>query len=237
MTIAAAKAELRRALRATLRDAGPVLATHRDALEAHAVSAIAALSLPPGTALGLYAPLGPEAGAAPLGAHLRRLGFLTAYPRVTASQDSPVGPGGTRSIGPVGPGGTGSIGAPCLAFHAVGDDAELAPGFRGIAEPDVGRPLLPAEQLALVLVPGLAFDRDGGRLGRGGGFYDRLLEDLPPTALRLGVAWACQISPTPLPREPHDAHVDAVVTESGLLTTPRWPAHASGASVEDVRRG
>lgn len=67
----------------------------------------------------------------------------------------------------------------------------------------------------LVLVPGLAFDRAGRRLGRGGGFYDRWLEkgSLPT----MGLCFACQIAGA-IPCEPHDVLVRAVLTEEGFAT-------------------
>lgn len=66
--------------------------------------------------------------------------------------------------------------------------------------------------LDLVLVPGLAFARDGRRLGRGGGFYDRLLARLPAQCAKLGVCFASQLVEE-LPCEAHDMRVDAVITE------------------------
>jgi 5-formyltetrahydrofolate cyclo-ligase len=70
----------------------------------------------------------------------------------------------------------------------------------------------------LVVVPGVAFDEIGGRLGRGGGFYDRLLEHLrrtaaPPTVI--GACFACQ-QVVEVPRAPHDQVVDFICTERSL---------------------
>ena len=67
----------------------------------------------------------------------------------------------------------------------------------------------------LILVPGLAFDFAGARLGRGKGFYDRWL-GANPAAKSLGVCFKCQLLEN-LPAEPHDARVDAILTEDGLL--------------------
>ena len=75
---------------------------------------------------------------------------------------------------------------------------------------------LPAVDFALadlILVPGLAFTKDGARLGRGGGYYDRLLANCPPRTRRIGVCFAAQIVPA-FPIEPHDQRVDRVITES-----------------------
>lgn len=71
-------------------------------------------------------------------------------------------------------------------------------------------------EIDVILVPGLAFTRDGQRLGRGGGFYDRLLSQLPARALKLGVCFDLQIVER-LPSEPHDQRVNAVVTENEFI--------------------
>jgi 5-formyltetrahydrofolate cyclo-ligase len=71
------------------------------------------------------------------------------------------------------------------------------------------------EDLDLVLVPGLAFDEKGARLGRGGGFYDRLLASKSATTLAMGVAFAFQLE-SKLPLEPHDVAMDAVLTDAGV---------------------
>jgi 5-formyltetrahydrofolate cyclo-ligase len=67
-------------------------------------------------------------------------------------------------------------------------------------------------EVDVILVPGLAFTRDGGRLGRGGGYYDRLLAALPRSAVRIGVCFELQVVPE-LPREVHDMRMDTVITE------------------------
>ena len=64
----------------------------------------------------------------------------------------------------------------------------------------------------VVIVPGLAFDRQGYRIGYGGGFYDRLLPRLDRSALRVGVAFHCQLVEE-LPHGPGDESVDLVVTD------------------------
>ena len=77
---------------------------------------------------------------------------------------------------------------------------------------------LPAIDFAtvdLILVPGLAFTADGHRLGRGGGYYDRLLASCPARTRRIGICFATQIVAA-LPTEPHDQCVERVITESNL---------------------
>ena len=71
-------------------------------------------------------------------------------------------------------------------------------------------------EVDVILVPGVAFTRAGRRLGRGGGYYDRLLAALPAKAVRLGVCFEVQIVEE-LPSEPHDMRVDAVVTELAVV--------------------
>ena len=87
---------------------------------------------------------------------------------------------------------------------------------------DLGR-AAPAASLDAVLVPGLAFDRSGGRLGRGGGHYDRLLVALDPECLCVGVCFEGQVV-SEVPREPWDRGVDALTTESGVV----WAAGRRG---------
>jgi 5-formyltetrahydrofolate cyclo-ligase len=69
--------------------------------------------------------------------------------------------------------------------------------------------------LDVLLVPGMAFTRRGERLGRGGGYYDRLLATLPSTTLKIGVCFDLQIFDS-LPVEDHDLPVGLVVTESSV---------------------
>lgn len=94
----------------------------------------------------------------------------------------------------------------------------LVSGAFGIPEPRAGLPPVAAAGLgspeALWLVPGLAFDRLGRRLGRGGGFYDRLLREV--RGVKVGVAFACQMLDE-VPAGPHDILVDVVVTEHGIV--------------------
>ena len=70
---------------------------------------------------------------------------------------------------------------------------------------------VPAKVVDIALIPGLAFDHDGRRLGRGGGFYDRLLGDSEWRGVKVGVAWPWQIVKR-VPCEPHDMVMDTVLT-------------------------
>lgn len=68
----------------------------------------------------------------------------------------------------------------------------------------------------VVVVPGMAFDRHGGRLGRGAGVYDRFLSRLPRRTLRIGMIPSALLAER-LPTEPHDVPMHAVATEGGVL--------------------
>lgn len=101
-----------------------------------------------------------------------------------------------------------------LVLHAYsGDPATLVPGAYGILEPRPAFPVVTPDQIDLVVVPGVAFDRSGGRLGYGGGYYDRLLPALRHAWL-IGLAYECQVVGG-LPHDPHDIPVDGLATEVG----------------------
>jgi 5-formyltetrahydrofolate cyclo-ligase len=71
------------------------------------------------------------------------------------------------------------------------------------------------EQLSVILVPFVALDSSGSRLGHGGGFYDRYLVHLRPEVMRVAVGFKIQLVPE-VPSEPHDVKMDALVTEAGV---------------------
>lgn len=100
-----------------------------------------------------------------------------------------------------------------LEFYSIADRlADLAEGPYGILQPDIDRtkPFIKKE-IDLVIVPGVAFDKDGKRLGRGRGFYDRFLKTLPRRAKKIALAYDLQIVEN-LPVMPHDVPVDKVIT-------------------------
>jgi 5-formyltetrahydrofolate cyclo-ligase len=99
-----------------------------------------------------------------------------------------------------------------LFFHEVRDPSDLAPGSFGVMEPNPDTcPVVDPAEADIMFVPGLAFTHDGERLGRGRGFYDRVLTHLPHCVLRVGVCFAPQIVES-LPTETHDREVDVVVS-------------------------
>lgn len=90
---------------------------------------------------------------------------------------------------------------------------ELKPGAYGIqAPPDVPQNRLNADELDLVVVPGVAFDRRNNRLGRGAGYYDRFLSVLPVTTPTIGLAYDLQVVDALPGLEPHDHPVKCVIT-------------------------
>ncbi len=102
-----------------------------------------------------------------------------------------------------------------IACRIEGFD-ELACGHYGIREPkeNLIRPIPPGE-IDAVVVPAVAFDRQGHRLGYGGGYYDRFLPGAP-RALRIGAAFAGQIV-AELPADPHDVTMDRIVTDQEII--------------------
>lgn len=185
------KMTLREAMRARRR-ALTSEATLRAGLRAAALLAELLLREPgraPRSAL-LYSSLPGEADTGAIDALLRRRGAAVAYPRVEGGR---------------------------LRLHRA-SPAELQPGQFGIREPPLAAEEISIAALDLVVVPGLAFDRAGHRLGFGGGYYDALL-DAAPDALRVGVCLEEQLLPN-VPTEPHDQRVDFVLADE---------IHASGA--------
>jgi len=146
------------------------------------------------TIVGGYWPLPGEVDPLPLMAALAARGAALALPVVMAP-DAP------------------------LAFRAWSPGDRLEPGPHGTFHPAEAAPLLVP---TLLLVPLLAFDAKGFRLGFGGGYYDRTLDALRRGSgvVAAGLAFAAQQSPA-LPSEPWDQALDMVFTEEGLLTVVR----------------
>ncbi|MFO1302331.1 MAG: 5-formyltetrahydrofolate cyclo-ligase [Burkholderiales bacterium] len=104
-----------------------------------------------------------------------------------------------------------------LELHLVSEPAwQIRAGYRGIPEPDAATPQVDPADVDWVLVPGVAFDASGGRLGYGGGFYDRLLPLLPRATPRIAGAFDVQVVEA-VPAAPHDLRVHAIATPGGLV--------------------
>lgn len=127
-----------------------------------------------------------------------------------------------------------------LKFYAVGSRDELIQNAWKIWEPDPARAtLVRPEELDGLLIPGLAFDTVGHRLGRGRGFYDRALAEISKARslstvgsvssqnqnqtqpLKVGVALERQVSELELPHDAHDVAMDLVITEARTLARPQ----------------
>jgi 5-formyltetrahydrofolate cyclo-ligase len=136
-----------------------------------------------------YAPLPSEVDLWPLLVEALQAGRLVALPRFSAE--------------------TGRY-VPCKVLDLLED---VEPGKYGIREPVTKCAIFPLNRLDLILAPGVAFDLRGGRLGRGKGYYDRLLAETRGTIC--GVGFDQQIVPD-LPVESHDVLVNCI------LTPTRW---------------
>jgi len=185
------KRRLRAALRMTLRSL-PEGAAHA-AGEAIADHLRSWEGWPQITELALFSSLGDEIDTWPLMEKGRASGKPILLPRMTESHR--------------------------LEFALVEDFDRLREGRYGVREPGAECPARRPAAGGLVLVPGLAFDREGGRLGRGGGFYDRTLARIDRERRRpvlLGAGFAVQIVER-VPMESHDVRVDGLLTEDGIV--------------------
>jgi 5-formyltetrahydrofolate cyclo-ligase len=141
--------------------------------------------------LFLYASLPEEVGTDAIAAEARRRGITLVYPRCL--------PEGRMTL------------------HAVEAPDALRPGRFGIREPDADAcPLRDVGDVDAALIPGLAWDRAGHRLGRGGGYYDRMLAHPGWRGFRCGLFFAAQESHS-IPREDWDIRLDAIVTETEVI--------------------
>jgi 5-formyltetrahydrofolate cyclo-ligase len=114
-------------------------------------------------------------------------------------------------------------GEKCLGLWLLKSMEELQPGMWNILEPPAksrwqaaDRQIQPNE-LDLLLVPGVAFDVSGGRLGNGAGYYDRLLSQVRTDALRVGVCYESQIV-SKVVRQAHDVLMHRVITEEAIYS-------------------
>lgn len=136
--------------------------------------------------IALYSAIGSEAPTASLTEYLTEIGKTTAFPVV--------------------------VGNSPLEFRKVSNLDLLEAGFRNISEPNADCPAVSPD---LIIAPMVAFDRSMGRLGQGGGHYDRTFEKYPQ-ATRIGFAWSVQETDA-VPVQPHDMPLDMIVTESEII--------------------
>lgn len=100
-----------------------------------------------------------------------------------------------------------------ITFHYVTDLGALAPGRYSIPEPDGAGEMFDGRERSVCIVPGIAFDREGYRLGYGGGYYDRFLHGYG--GIKIGVCYHALLV-RHLPRGQYDISVDMIVTEKGV---------------------
>lgn len=133
-----------------------------------------------------YYPLGKEADLRPLAETAWSMGKKTAFPRVTGRE---------------------------MQFYQADSFAEFEEGSFHVMEPAGNREIYQEE--ALVLTPGLGFDRQGARIGYGGGYYDRYFAG-HPHKYKLGVAYAMQLVEK-LHSKEYDIRMDGVAAETGIM--------------------
>jgi 5-formyltetrahydrofolate cyclo-ligase len=119
-----------------------------------------------------------------------------------------------------------------LVLYRLETMEDLAPGTWGILEPnrevrESADRRVEIGAVDLVMVPGVAFDPNGGRLGHGKGYYDKLLAGAGRNTCAVAVAFECQVFPE-VPVGPHDVRMDAVITEAGVYRSAAWQAGGGG---------
>jgi len=102
-------------------------------------------------------------------------------------------------------------------FKVDHPDKDLLPGPRGVAQPNPARcKPVPLQKIDIAIIPGVAFDEKGARIGSGHGYYDRFIPDLPVTTRKVALAFEEQILPQ-APTESHDKHVDIIITDKRII--------------------
>lgn len=189
-----AKSHLRAAVRERIRamDAGARAEASRHACERLAADRRFAGA----SSVMLYMPLRSELDVAPLAMTALRQGKRVSVPRTDSA---------TGTLTPI---GVESIDADAMPADAM-----------GVRTPASGPDVAP-ESLDLVVVPGVAFDRAGRRLGRGAGYYDRFLSRLSPHTATAGICFDEQLVDA-VPHGAHDRTVDCVITPSHTISASR----------------
>ncbi len=104
-----------------------------------------------------------------------------------------------------------------VLFKIEDFDQDLLPGYKGILEPNRSRAKqIPVDQIDLAIIPGVGFDTRGGRIGQGGGYYDRFIPTLNITTRKVALAFECQIVQQ-VPMESTDKYVDIIITEDRVI--------------------
>lgn len=154
-------------------------------------------------AVALYSPVQNEVDTSTILGDALRLGKQVFYPKLSMAGDT--------------------------GFARIRSSAELAVGRYGIREPVGNEVLTPADGEGLIVfIPGLLFDRQGHRLGRGGGWYDRVLNGLGNRGFFVGLAYEIQLVDD-LPTESWDQRVHFIITEKNQLDCGRRRINPSGS--------
>lgn len=150
--------------------------------------------------IALYSSFGNEVLTDEIFAAAARDGKEVFYPRVVPG--NPEGSGGS---------------ARRMRFFRVRSLGELSAGSYELREPPAGNRASDASGLDLIVVPGVAFDEQGGRLGFGKGYYDAALASAP--CRKIALAYEFQVLKINIPLEPHDVAVSAIITEERVIVT------------------
>jgi 5-formyltetrahydrofolate cyclo-ligase len=148
----------------------------------------------------LYSPLATEINVWPMAYWLLERGIEVALPRVDWTRES-------------------------MEAAAYEGDGSLEATEFGLRQPTEDAEVYESPSLDAVVAPGLAFDLDGGRLGRGGGYYDRFLAGMPDRVEIIGVCFLQQVLER-VPLEPHDRRMDVVVTADSVSPCRPKPGFA-----------
>ena len=104
-----------------------------------------------------------------------------------------------------------------VPFKVDNLERDVRPRYRKIREPIPQRcKQIPVQHINLAIIPGIAFDVRGGRIGYGTGFYDRFIPQLDITTRKVALSFECQIV-LQIPMEPHDRYTDIIITEKRII--------------------
>ncbi|MBP1743847.1 MAG: 5-formyltetrahydrofolate cyclo-ligase [Firmicutes bacterium] len=98
-----------------------------------------------------------------------------------------------------------------MKVFRIGSMSDLEAGYFGVLEPKEGCLPIPSEEIDLVVMPGAAFDREGGRIGYGGGFYDRYLSEMGREVRKVALAYRMQVLDK-VTMDENDIRVDSIIT-------------------------
>jgi 5-formyltetrahydrofolate cyclo-ligase len=179
----------RRKSRQSLSELDPAIRMKHGAIIADAVWSIPEVA--GARRILLFASMPSEVPTAPIAAEARSRGIAVVYPRCLPSSRE-------------------------MTLHAVEADDHLVIGSHGLLEPPVGCEPVDIASIDAAFVPGLAWDRTGGRLGRGAGYYDRFLSHPRWRGARIGLYFAAQEIPE-VPMDDWDVPLDVIVTETEIV--------------------